>query len=187
MINYAFIHIPKNCGHSIKKMLETEKISNIRYYGHSILFSRIPKEYKQILIIREPVDRFSSAFFYIKKYNMKNSKFNDPSQLIDGIINSDIDAPRFLKPQKHKHKVNGDCIATDWVFHQQTAWIDNPYKIIFHDKIQDGFKDLGFDFKIPHINKSKRIYFEYKKRHIDFLKQMYKKDFKFYEEQRGKI
>lgn len=188
MINYAFIHIPKNGGTSIKKAIDNNNITNMKYFYHSVIFDNIPKTHNEIIIIREPLDRFTSAFFYAKNFLIRKTKFNNPDEFVYGITNLDTEALKLLRPQRKKHSINRKVIATDFIFHQQTSWVNNPYKIIFHDKIQEGFNNLGFDIKIPHVNKTtNKVDFEYSQRSLKFIFNMYKKDFKFYEEQRGKI
>ena len=76
MADYAFIHIPKNAGQSIEKALKS--VPTIDFFGHGVSKNQIIN-HKKIFVLREPVDRFTSAFFYLKRYgnNPKNNFFQN--------------------------------------------------------------------------------------------------------------
>jgi hypothetical protein len=180
---YAFIHIPKNGGMSIGNAIkDTVKI---KYYGHAVLFKNI-RHLKQIIVLRDPIDRFTSAFFYLKQYKKNKSRdiFNNPDELIQGFINFDINSFNFLKIHDGFHHVNGNPINTDWVFHKQSAWVDNPYKILLFESLEDDLdkfgSEIGESLHIPHVNKSKKQPFTYSKSSLDFLNIIYKDDMELY-------
>ena len=58
-----FIHIPKNAGSSMHRIIKDKLHNYIDYVGHSA-----PLEYLQatnnFIILREPLTRFCSAFYY---------------------------------------------------------------------------------------------------------------------------
>lgn len=184
-MEYAFIHIPKCAGMSMGKAIETTCPDKIAVFGHGCLLEKL-NQYKEIVIIREPVDRFTSAFFYLKAYkNNKDSKFITPDQLIDGLLCFDPLALKFLKVQSHSHYVNGAEINTDWVFHPQASWINNPNIVIIYDKLQDGIdklnKLLNIELKLEKINSTQRKEFTYRTRHLDFIHLYYQQDFELYD------
>ena len=181
---YAFIHIPKNAGFSIKKAIE--HCQSIKYFNHDVLFKDI-EQLKEIIIIRNPIDRFTSAFFYLKQYktNKASVYFNTPEDLLKGFLNYDPMALNYLKIHDHSHHVNGNKINTDWVFHPQISWVNNPYKIFLYENIENDFNnfltEIGYDIKIPHVNRSNKIDFVYNSDSIKLLKLLYKLDFELYE------
>jgi hypothetical protein len=180
MADYAFIHIPKNAGQSIEKALKD--IPEIDFFGHGVLKEKIIN-YKKIYILREPVDRFTSAFFYLKTYrnNPNSNFFNNPDELLQALGESDYRASHFMKIHKGYHHVNGGLIKTDWVFHPQSAWIFDPWRIMNFYKLDEEIEllneTLGIDIKISHFNKSNRTDFEYSVSSLNILKDIYKDDF----------
>lgn len=187
MGEYGFVHIPKNAGQSFEKILKD--ISEIDYFFHSTPQEKMAN-HKKIYILREPIDRFTSAFFYLKFYkrNLDNKIFDTPEQLLTALKNLDKRALEFMKVHDHFHTVNGEKIPTDWVFHKQSAWIHDPWKVILYDKLKDGWKEvcdtIGINVEIPHINKSRKSEFEYSKDSLDLLKVIYREDFELYEQYR---
>ena len=184
-MQYAFIHIPKCAGMSMTKSIQQTCPDKIAIFGHGCLLERVNK-YKQIIILREPVDRFSSSFFYLRSYKInKDSKFTTPDQLIDGLLCFDPLAFKFLKVQPHSHHVNGKEINTDWVFHPQSAWVHNPHIVILYEKLQEGIDELNrllnIDLKLDRINSRKRTKFSYLQRHLDFINIYYRTDFELYD------
>ena len=177
---YAFVHIPKNAGMSMANALIN--IPNIKSYHHGVIFENI-KTFKKIFIVREPIDRFTSAFFYVKKHYVKNM-FNTPEELIESIISNNNIANKFLRFQPYFHRVNGIPINTDWVFHPQSAWIHDPFKILLFEQLDHDIsilnREINANIILPKINSSSRIDFKYSDDSINFLKMRYKDDFELY-------
>ena len=183
-MNYAFIHIPKNAGMSMEKAIKSLNSDTIKFFHHGCLFKNLIN-YKEIIILRDPIDRFTSAFFYLKNYPKNvNSSFSTPDQLIDGFINFDPEASNFVKVQKHNHSVNGNIINTDWVFHKQSSWIHKPNIVMIYENLDSEIDNLNAILKInltlPKINSRKRLPFKYSSKHIDFIKLYYAEDFENY-------
>ena len=178
MKKYAFIHIPKNAGYTLRQAMTDHP--DFEAYDHGVIFKNIPKNLKQIIVQRNPTDRFTSAFFYIKKLYVKDSKYLNPEMLITGILNGERETNLFLRPQPHFHGVNGNKIPTDWVFHPQSAWLDNPYKIILMENIKQEFLELGLDIGEIRVNASKRKDFTYSKNSLQYLWRIYEKDYLLY-------
>ena len=183
MAEYAFIHIPKNAGTSIERVLKN--VPEIDFFGHGVLKPRI-KDHKKIYILRDPVDRFTSAFFYLKRFghNRENDFFKNPDELLQAIGDNDPRANKFMKIHKGNHHVYGQPIPTDWVFHPQSAWIFDPWRIILFHKLEEEIVSLnetiGVDIKINHHNASRRINFEYSNDSIELLQTIYTEDFEIY-------
>jgi hypothetical protein len=183
MVEYSFIHIPKNAGMSFQKALAGKP--NIIYRGHGVQFWWLDKT-KNIYVVRNPVDRFTSAFFYLKRYekNKMRDHLNNPEQLIQSLLEFDARALSYMKIQDHYHSINGKPVHTDWVFAKQILWVYKPYKFLLFDDLEQEIEKLneetGLNIKIPKINASPRVPFEYSERSIEYLKCMYKEDFELY-------
>lgn len=183
MSEYAFIHIPKNAGQSIERALKN--VPEIDFFGHGVPNHRI-KDHKRIYVLRDPVDRFTSAFFYLKKYryNRENNFFENPDELLRALGESDLRADQFMKIHEGFHHVNGEPIKTDWVFHPQSAWIFEPWRVMMFHKLDEEIdllnETLGVNIKIIHHNKSNRVDFEYSADSLNILHTIYEKDFELF-------
>ena len=70
---YNFIHIPKNAGTSIKKNIDSNLNlkSFIKYNDHNTcVFKSITEN--NVIILRDPIDRFCSAVNYTIKKKKRN-------------------------------------------------------------------------------------------------------------------
>lgn len=183
MAEYAFIHIPKNAGMSFENKLKD--IPEIDYYGHGVSKKRI-ENYKKIYVLRNPIDRFTSAFFYLKGYkkNRERNYFETPNQLLESLKNLDPRSLEFMKVHDNYHYVYGDKINTDWVFHRQSSWVYDPWRILIferiHDDLQKLSEDLDINLSIPHINQSNKKEFSYSESDLSLLELIYKEDFILY-------
>jgi hypothetical protein len=182
-LEYAFVHIPKNAGCSIQNAVKD--IPNIQHYGHGVQFSKI-HHLKKIMVVREPISRFTSAFFYLKTYkkNRENNFFQTPKELVDGMLEFDIRAFNFLKVHDGDHHVNGNRINTDWVFNKQIDWIIDPFKILVYERLDHDIEKLNDEtqlgIRLAKVNQSKKVDFEYSDDNIKYLNLIYKKDFEMY-------
>jgi hypothetical protein len=90
MIN--FIHIPKNAGTSIAKLIENKTLKDFKYHSHWSDVDDI--EQPQLVIWRNPVDRFSSAFFYSKYYPNSNlskiDEIQNPNDLAERLVDGKL-------------------------------------------------------------------------------------------------
>lgn len=184
-MEYAFIHIPKCAGFSIKKAIKQHNLP-IAVFDHGVRFKNIPNTLKQLIILREPIDRFTSAFYYVVNNLAKNSKLKNPNDFLNDLRSGGEESKKVIKPQIGYHQVNGNKIFTDWVYHPQNAWVDNPHTIMFVDTLQEDFDKLGFNVKLPIVNRSKRIAFEYSLDNLEYLHDWYNLDFTLYNKERNK-
>jgi hypothetical protein len=182
---YAFVHIPKNAGMSM--MNAVKNCPKIKYFGHAVRFD-ILENYKEIIILRDPIERFTSAFFYLNQYKVNKERqwFSNPDELISSILKLDIRGMEYLKIHNGFHTVNGQQIPTDWVYHKQIAWVNNPYIILIYELLDDEIdklnQEIGTNIKLPYINKSpNKKNFEYSKESLEFLNLVYYDDIKLYQ------
>lgn len=180
---YAYIHIPKTAGSSMQEALKDN--AKIRFCPHGVVLDNI-KNLKQITTIREPVDRFSSAFFYLKmsKRNMDKNIYNTPEELLQDLLNLNVEAMKFMKIHDGIHTVNRKPLPTDWVFTRQSDWIFDPHRVMIFENLADEIAklndELGTNIILPHYNRSRKVEFEYSESSLDLLKLIYRKDFELY-------
>lgn len=62
-----FIHIPKTAGMSIERALFTESVAHSTLLHYKAYDPRRFAAYFKFAVLRDPVDRFLSAYFYLKK------------------------------------------------------------------------------------------------------------------------
>lgn len=178
MNEYAFIHIPKCAGMSIKKAIENNP--KFRIFDHGVIFNNIPKDLKQVIVIREPTERFTSAFFYVTQHYAKNTKYKDPEMFIQAVLEGQRETCTVWRPQPHFHTLNGHRIATDWVFQPQTDWVDNPHKIILMENLDQGFRELGVELNTGRVNQSRKREFKYSNSSLQYLWRNYERDYLLY-------
>lgn len=188
-----FIHIPKNGGSSIREI--TNNNSSIIYNGHDTDVYNT-KLYNQLVVIRNPIDRFISSVYYslqiwshepqVKYLISKNIDtpdkwvqiWSDPKhQYHDNLMLEMLNKSHFIGNKLNKYK---------WTYSPQNLWINNPKFVIIMDNFESDLQYFFTKYKIKHFN-IKKINSTYHKDYklsvesIDFLKNFYKEDFILYE------
>ena len=144
-----FVHIPKNAGTSIKELcIPNLPDSFITYRGHGTDPSILKKE--QLVILREPKDRFCSSVRYSLSY-MKNDPDGNPDKFRDFEI-KELLTPSIwaevLADANHihydliksevsnfEHKVGNIHLDDKWTFTPQHIWLNKccyPRVALFH-------------------------------------------------------
>lgn len=191
MSTINFIHIPKNGGTSLKKICR----GNIKYHAHNVnVFNK--NLINQLVVIRNPIDRFISAVYYaLEKYGNEgqvryliNNGINTPDKLLD--IWRDKDHPEYNKLMKEmlnvSHKIGGKTPKYKWTYTPQSEWFNEPKYVVLMENLEEEIeyleKQLGLDLtKLPKTNSTKKKDCEISDINLEFLKEMYKKDFEIYE------
>ncbi len=203
--NYYYIHITKTGGNAIRAGLEKSDCNDIAHldtHHMDVATLRLFSDKKPITIIRDPIDRFISAFYYWKYGSKDNKKWRRPQNWNKGdAINTPEDMIQILSNPKHPlHSITKKNISTYDVFtwsahfHPQSTWIkgkDKYVAFICYDKynltqnIQRKFDELNITCKLPKLpvtNQSlKRSEHNLSKKAIAWLKKIYKDDFILWE------
>ena len=194
-ININFIHIPKNGGTSISYLNN----SNIIYNPHKTnVFDRNLNE--QLVILRDPIDRFQSAVRYaLQKWSSSkhikkliDNKIDTPEIWINILRNRDVKNLKLVedeilnKDETDIHKIGKYYLKYKYTYTPQSHWINNPKYVILFENLEDElyqfckFKNI----KIKEIkSKNKTIRNNNDKlseESISFLKSVYKKDIELY-------
>ncbi len=184
-IIHSFIHIPKNCGHSIKKLIKNGQLKNFDILGHEKdPFGTSPET--SMIILRDPIDRFISAFYYSKQYYPEcvlslDAEIQTPSELVKRLIVGD----EYLISSKH-HSIGNLKLGISWVWTPQHCWYNGAKYVLFHHNLENDFSDFlrvtNRPFvKLPHLNRSKHIDTHLEDDEILYLKERYEKDYKLIE------
>ena len=186
-----FIHIPKNGGNSIREICKNSLI----YNGHNtdVFNNKIPN---QLIIIRNPIERFISSVYYALQYWS-----NEPQ--VKYLIDNGIDTPeKWVEIWSNKlnhnyknlmsemlnksHYIGTNLPTYKWTYSPQNLWINNPKFIIIMDNFNEEviyfFEKYNIDYKeIPNKNITKHIDSLLSEKSIAFLRDFYKEDFILYE------
>lgn len=181
MKTHAFIHIPKNAGTSIREALHDHPY--IQYYGHDVRRADVA-HLKKIYVIREPGDRFASAFFYLRNHGRsqaENKVFANPNELLEALVELDPRALRMMRLSDEIHTIDDVPIFTDWVFAPQHRWVWEPHYLMDFDWLHLEFRKWSHGCKLPRLNCSQHEPFDYSLDSMKFLKLLYKQDYKLYD------
>jgi len=204
---YNFIHIPKNGGTSLQKVIKN--IQTITYRPHRV----DPKTVSNtIIIVRDPVDRFCSAIRYAMEIDncpihLANGKLSfgktSQTQLSPKFKNIGITQPEdiiqiLLNPEHENyqladnliknivgHRIGNKHLTYRWTFTSQKEWIHKPQCVILFENLEEEFSilfsKLGYpNVKLPHSNKTHNNTNPLSESSIKFLKEFYHDDFELY-------
>lgn len=169
-----FVHIPKNAGTSIEELCApTLPDSFLSYHGHGTDPCTLHGE--QLVVLREPKDRFCSAVRYAisfmrydpggdvdKFHDFQTKGIVDPNSWAE--ILSDVNHEHYKLVQSEvmnvQHKV-GDLLLDDkWTFAPQHIWLNRcrlPRVALFHTLTDDlcylfSVMNRELECEIPHEN-----------------------------------
>ena len=193
-----FIHIPKNAGSMINSLLKSKQYPKIIYRGHDFDVKGLPHNSLELIVIRDPIDRFCSAVRYaIEKY----SHTPNIKSLIDlQIIEPEQFAQIWKDPNHPYHsilmkEILNDChhvgskkLTYKYTYSSQMEWIHKPTHIILFENFEEEFplimKQFGYhNIKLGKVNSSSnsKQKYELSKSSIDFLQIIYEDDIKYYQ------
>ena len=167
-LNYAFIHIPKTAGTSITMKLTKYGVKTL---GNHLTAEQILKIYPNIKLftcIRNPFDRFISAYNFYKTKNIwSNQKFN----IISNITYTQEDVLSLLLDNKFNFIH----------FWKQVYWLNTNKEILYlrYETLdQDFYKMFGIKLDIR-LNVTKKIETSLSKESVSKILEFYKDDFTF--------
>lgn len=179
MARIDFIHIPKNCGTSVQEMVQVYGMNHIKICPHCYDPKNSDPEFS-MCILRDPVDRFISAFYYDKTcLNSNAAKYcQTPSDLI-----RQLRCTNYLISDNN-HNIGDRKLGVNWIWTPQHMWDNNAKFVLFYENIAEDmmlFLDmLGYkNIKFPHTNKSQKPRYELSPHDIEFIKNYYRKDYEF--------
>jgi hypothetical protein len=169
-----FVHIPKNAGTSMKELcIPNLPSSFLSYHGHSA--DPLALKGEQLIILREPKDRFCSAVRYSLSY-MKNDSDGDVDKFYEFEEKDLLDPSTWaeaLADTNHlhhelvcsevknvSHKVGNIHLDDKWTYASQFIWLNRcccPRVALFHElsgDLQYLFDSVNnsVEFNIPHEN-----------------------------------
>ena len=181
-----FIHIPKNAGTSIEKFIKKNKKLNIIYHGHDAKISSLEN---QMIILRNPFERFCSAFQYtLEKYHnsprtqkMIAANIVTPNDFVDAWSNRNHPHHKLVLEElkNGSHYVDGIWLPYKWTYSPQIHWINEEKAkyIINYENVEDYFLDK-FRKKLPLYNSSmSHKNWKLSEKSKKFLRTIYKADF----------
>lgn len=155
--------------------------------GHSPVQNRLKNRYQFFTVLRNPVDRFHSAYNYIRQTQVSKlyELFNDMSP---------IEAARYCVEKKLDYGRNSQCSGVIWdpsmkpTFEHAMMAIDDRYAFVC---TLEQMRDLGqFLYQndmiktadaIPHVNKTREVDVNLRKELAEVLKGSTSEDFRLYQ------
>lgn len=184
--NYHFLHISKNGGTSIKSV-DNKKygISNHDYTANDI------NDKTFFAVIRDPIDRFISAFNFAKRGGFtpeQHSFMNHPIhyyQTINHFLDELRDENKLAQQTLWTIEAGNPADSASVVYWPQVHWLRsnvNKRLILFDfDNIDEHF-EKEFGIKLPEYNKTrKKVSTDISPKNIEFLRKLYAPDFKLQE------
>lgn len=178
-----FIHIPKNCGHSFLNLIESGELCGFTYRDHWFDPKSLDPE-TCMFVLRDPVDRFVSAFYYSKRYKEREltlrTDIKTPSDLVKVLMSDPVVGERLLADDKHN--IGGVKTVVSFIWALQSLWDNGAKYVPFFDRIQedlDAFCDVTGRPRVvmPVANRSfgkdKRLEGE----EIEYIRDRYRDDY----------
>lgn len=194
----GFIHIPKNAGTSIARLINDNKLPiSVSNHWYRRRLSR-----DEIIVLRCPLDRFKSAFQYGKKYwsNPVNQQFSGANELAESA--ADPSHPKhdlawvelgnkpgdiYQRNLKNDpvHSVHRREIDFTFVYEPQSSWmIHNPKHILRFNQLENDFIRLmiklgfGARFSLQRLNDSDNCNEpDFSLKSLQFLRKIYAQDY----------
>ena len=195
----SFIHIPKNAGTSVKQAIADNGLP-ILVTGHP--YPRKLSD-EEIVVLRCPVSRFISAFYYGQKYwkNRINVQFDNADELASSA--ADPDHPKhalawielgnlpehfLLRNGKEvpQHTVASRVTDFSWIYEPQSSWlINNPAHVLRYRHLSEDFARCSGRWAFPATSscrgptRAKAATRSFRRSRWRFLERTYAADFEY--------
>lgn len=186
--HYTFVHPTKSGGTSIETFVRDHEINWIHLNGHGNLCQ---KNNNPIIIVRDPIERFLSMYFY-----WKNGSPLFEHTATHRTRYKNISIKLFIRCLRDKMVRNVLYTKYIWEDHYrcQSYWIpetcyDNTIVVFLTNHLTDSMTQLfeyldfhpPYEIQIPHVNASYKEPIQLDQTDIEFIHQYFKSDFELIE------
>jgi len=153
-----FIHVPKNGGTTIKTLVNTQGPEFfIRYHGHET--GPVGLGGDQLIILRDPIDRFCSAVRYALNTWQVDAGVDNPSDF--ALAMQDANHQHHNKVMSEvrntEHRVGDELLEWKWTYSRQQLWYHEGQRVMLFEHLEE---DMGLLFRshglqrpeLPHEN-----------------------------------
>jgi hypothetical protein len=170
-----FVHVPKNAGMSISEMLYgcQVKHASVRYYAR--VAPELLRDLDSIAVIRDPIDRFLSAYDYARAGGSADNRVSPPFHEIYKAFRSVDDALDHVERAASLYHV-------DHIFRPQTWYLADAAGVIRVRRLLrfEQVGDLGGQFSsgrpVPSINRRSRPATHITPRQMQRIRRVYASD-----------
>lgn len=197
----AFIHIPKNAGESIRAMLK-QLNGRVSYNNHDTDAKKLNPSVPQIVILRDPIDRFCSAIQYaFDKWsgephvrNLINIGLTDYNDVIQAFADPDHknhnDVCAEIKDIQQKHKIGSRNLTYRWIYTPQSEWVWRPGYVVLFENLKEELEMVWKTFGASKMNEIKkntsgRKNIQLTPENQAFLREFYRDDYALLEKYRS--
>lgn len=177
-----FIHVPKNAGRSIYKSVFGENGRHVQLKRYCLYDKESVDSFYKFAVVRDPVDRFFSAFYGLKGSAVSNSEYD---QFVRRYIDPFHDIADFIEWMMEADK--NTRLVLKWLhFYPQYKWVSLYGSGVKLDKILK-FETLAEDWplfaqsnglnpELSFVGKGSRKAEKISEKHVEFIRYVYKKD-----------
>lgn len=177
-----FIHVPKNAGRSIYRSVFNEPGRHIQLKRYYIYDRNKANSYYKFAVVRDPVDRFVSAFNGLKGSGIRNGEYdkfvNDNIERFDNVSDFVV---WMAGSKSNVNKVLG------WLhFYPQYKWISvvgdevAVDRVLKFESLQDDWpsfaKERGFSGDLSFVGKGAVNCYTLSDNQINFIREVYSRD-----------
>jgi hypothetical protein len=196
------LHISKTGGTSIKRLINNHKDIPLNYLNHETKLADTNPDHKVIAVIRNPEDRFISAFWFAKKGGFRRPdfktsipfetlfdkhpihNFSSPTEFLDALEDGDLVAKSVLFSGQSGETRDSYNI----IYQTQSSWFnsDRDFNLLCFDNLNEEFEKYLLDnginnYNLSHHNKSIKKSSLLTNKNKQFLKKMYTDDYRLYD------
>ena len=196
----AFIHIPKNAGSSFKKLLlngDCPLSGFVDYVGHSAPVNVYGGGKKTFLVLRNPVERFCSAFFFrnkhfevCRRWSQENG-LQTPGSFLNYLQKTQARPNPVISYGSECQTIAGlRAWPRVFVFQPQSLWFRSPHAVFLQNSLREDWRYFCSVMNLPRLDlplENKGDYDSAKWAlslsflQVQFLRNMYPGDFALWE------